>query len=108
MSTLTSHKLVSRRKRVPVAIAIAFASVGLIAAAFAVARKPEIAQPNSVSEEKQDSKPSTPWNLALGNVVVLAPELGLNASAPDEEKIELARVAAKIEGQLINLRQLYR
>ncbi|HEY7556460.1 MAG TPA: AgmX/PglI C-terminal domain-containing protein [Candidatus Binatia bacterium] len=108
MGTLTSHKLVSRRKRVPVGIAIAFASVGLIAAAFAVARKPEIAQPNSVSEEKQDSKPSTPWNLALGNVVVLAPELGLNASAPDEEKIELARVAAKIEGQLINLRQLYR
>jgi hypothetical protein len=108
MGTLTSHKFVSRRKRVPVAIAIALASLGLIAAVFAVARKPEIAQPNSASGEKQDSKPNTPWNLALGNVVVLAPELGLNASAPDKEKIEPARIAARIEGQLINLRQLYR
>ena len=109
MSILTtSLAFASRLKRVPVAITIALASLGLIAVAFAVARKPEIAQPNSASGEKQDSKPSTPWNLALGNVVVLAPELGLNASAPEKGKIEPARIAAKIEAQLTGLRQLYR
>jgi len=109
MSILTtSLTFASRLKRVPVAITIALASLGLIAVAFAVARKPEITQPNSASGEKQDSKPSTPWNLALGNVVVLAPELGLNASAPEKGKIEPARIAAKIEAQLTGLRQLYR
>jgi hypothetical protein len=109
MSRLTtSLEFASRFKRVPVAIAIVLASLGLIAAAFAVARKPEITQPNSAGAEKQASKPSSPWHLALGNVVVLAPELGLNASAPDKAQIEPARIAAKVEAQLTRLRQLYR
>jgi hypothetical protein len=104
----TRHNFASRLKRLPVAITISLASLGLIALVFAMARKPETAQSNNATEEKPESKSSTPWNLALGNVVVLAPELGLKTTAPDGVKIESARVAAKIEAQLTSLRQLYR
>jgi len=104
----THHNFASRRKRLPVAIAIALASLGLIAVAFALARNYETSQPNNATEEKPESKSSAPWNLALGNVVVLAPELGLKTTAPDKAQIEPARVAAKIEAQLLSLRQLYR
>ena len=104
----SSREFASRRKRLPVAIPIALASLGLIAIAFAMARKPETSQPNYATEEKPVSKSSAPWNLALGNVVVLAPELGLKTTAPDKAEIDPARVAAKIEAQLLSLRQLYR
>ena len=104
----SSREFASRRKRLPVAIAIALASLGLIAIAFAMARKSETAQPNDATEEKPESKSSAPWNLALGNVVVLAPELGLKITAPDKAEIEPSRIAARIEAQLLSLRQLYR
>ena len=104
----SSREFASRRKRLPVAIAIALASLGLIAIAFAMARKSETAQPNYATEEKPESKSSAPWNLALGNVVVLAPELGLKITAPDKAEIEPSRIAARIEAQLLSLRQLYR
>ena len=104
--SVTIKEFASHLKRLPVAIAIALASLGLIAVAFAMTRRPETAQSNNASAE--NTKSNAPWNLALGNVVVLAPELGLNASAPDEAKIEPARMAAKIEAQLTSLRQFYR
>ena len=106
--SLSSREFASRRKRLPVAIAIALATLGLIAIVFAMARKLETSQPNYATEEKPESKSSAPWNLALGNVVVLAPELGLKTTAPDKAEIDPARVAAKIEAQLLSLRQLYR
>jgi len=84
------------------------ASLGLIAVAFALARNYETSQPNNATEEKPESKSSAPWNLALGNVVVLAPELGLKTTAPDKAEIEPSRIAARIEAQLLSLRQLYR
>lgn len=109
MSTSTTRRdFASRLKRVPVAVTISLASLGLIAVAFAMARKPETAQSNYARPERPESKSSAPWKLALGNVVFLAPELGFKTTAPDNAKIEPARVAAKIEAQLTGLRQLYR
>jgi len=102
------HNFASRLKRLPVAITISLASLVLIAIVFAMVRKPETSQSNNATEEKPESKSSTPWNLALGNVVVLAPELGLKITAPENTTIEPTRVAAKIEAQLTSLRQLYR
>jgi outer membrane biosynthesis protein TonB len=105
--TTPRHKEASRVKRTPLAIAISSASLGLIALTFAIGGRPEPAQPNA-SAEKQSAEPSTVWNLALGNVVVLAPELGFKTSAPAGMTIDSARVAARIQTQLTGLRQLYR
>jgi len=109
MSILTTiHQFASGLERVPVAVTISLASLGLIVLAFATVRKPETAQPNTAAVENPESKSSTPWNLALGNVVVLAPELGLKTTARDDAKIEPTRLAARIEAQLTPLRRLYR
>jgi hypothetical protein len=96
----------SRLKRIPLAAAISLASLGLIALSFATVRKPETARPAAAREKAAES--STPWHVALGNVVVLAPDLGFKIAASARNKVEPARVAARIEAQLISLRQLYR
>jgi hypothetical protein len=107
MNTLmTDHGLASWRRRVPVAIAIASASLALMAVTFAVVHKTGSIQTNAPGTEKPESQSRAPWNLALGNVVVLARELGLETTAPD--KVDPARLAARIEAQLTGLRQLYR
>jgi hypothetical protein len=105
--TTPGRKQALRVKRTPLAIAISAASLALIALSFATADKPAPAQPKAGAEE-QSAGPSTVWNLALGNVVVLAPELGFKASAPSGMAIDSDRVAARIQNQLTGLRQLYR
>jgi len=52
------------------------------------------------------SKPA--WKVALGDVVVFAPELGFHVKALKDETPDTARVAAQIEAQLGELRDLYR
>ena len=56
----------------------------------------------------QPSRPERIWNFALGNVVVVAPELGFAVKAPGPEIVDAARVAARIEPQLLTIRNLYR
>jgi len=69
---------------------------------------------DSTTEEKnslakEDSKKSqSAWNVALGNVVVIAPELGFAVKGPKDAAIELSRISAKIEAQLLAVRDLYR
>ena len=98
-------------RRIPVATAIAVASLGLIMLSLATARRPEPAAPDpsnaGVVEEPQIDA-QTPWNPALGNVVFFAPELGLQIKAPDNASVERERVAVRVEAQLLGLRQLYR
>jgi hypothetical protein len=105
--TIRQHFL-SRLSRVPIAVTVSLASLVLILVAFAMARKFETRQPDKDAVGKPEAKPRTPWNLALGNVVVLAPELGLTISAPQNANIETARVAARIAAQMTGLRQIYR
>lgn len=109
MATITiGHNPTARAKRLSLAIAISVASLGLIAVAFATVLKPKPAQPIDAGTKKQTGASSPVWNVALGNVVVLAPELGFKVTAPGENEIEPGRVAAKLETQLASLRQLYR
>ena len=61
------------------------------------------------SPAKEDPKNSQPaWNVALGNVVVIAPELGFGVKGPKDAKVEVSRVNAKMEAQLLAVRDLYR
>jgi hypothetical protein len=62
-----------------------------------------------ISTDKEDPNTSQhPWNVALGNVVVIAPELGLGVKSPKDAKIELSRINTKMEAQLLAVRELYR
>ncbi len=100
----------SRIIRLPVAILAALLSLALIVFAFATVRKRSPAAPpdrnGAPVEERKNAGPA--WNVALGNVVVLAPELGLRVDAPDQPSSDALRIAAMIETQLLDLRRLYR
>ncbi|HEX9270722.1 MAG TPA: AgmX/PglI C-terminal domain-containing protein [Candidatus Binatia bacterium] len=60
------------------------------------------------SVKTQKKKTQRAWNIALGNVVVVAPDLGLNAKALKGEQIEESKIAARLESQLQGLREFYR
>src|SRR5262245_33057781 len=68
----------------------------------------------TASEEKDSStaakktKTHRAWNIALGNVVVVAPDLGLNAKSAKGAQVEESKIAARLEGQLQGLREFYR
>src|SRR5499425_3198595 len=61
------------------------------------------------SPAKENLKKIQPaWNIALGNVVVIAPDLRFSVKGPKNAKIELSRINGKIEAQLLPVRELYR
>ncbi len=58
--------------------------------------------------EAQKKKPVHAWNIALGHVVVVVPELGFGATTAQERGVEQEKIIARITGQLQSLRELYR
>jgi hypothetical protein len=60
------------------------------------------------STKTQKTKTQRAWNIALGNVVVVAQDLGLNAKTTKGEQVEEARIAVRLESQLQGLRDFYR
>jgi hypothetical protein len=61
---------------------------------------------SGVKEESARKLPT--WNIALGDLVILAREMGFDAQAGNDALIDEAKVAGKIESQLQGLRDLYR
>ena len=53
-------------------------------------------------------KPSRAWNVALGDVVIVAKELGFKITAENDASIDRDRLLSRIETQLQPLRALYR
>jgi hypothetical protein len=60
---------------------------------------------SSVAAKKKTQRA---WNIALGNVVVVAPDLGLNAKSLKGGQIENSKIMARLESQLQSLREFYR
>jgi len=60
------------------------------------------------SAKVQKKKTQRAWNIALGNVVVVAQDLGLNARDLKGGQVEEAKIAARLESQLLGLRDFYR
>jgi hypothetical protein len=58
--------------------------------------------------EAPRKKPARTWNMALGDVVIVAHEFGFSIRAARETGIEPAKVLARIDSQLQKLRELYR
>lgn len=69
---------------------------------------------DTASTQKDSSAPAKKkktqraWNIALGNVVVVAADLGLNAKVLKGAQVEESKIAARLEGQLHGLREFYR
>lgn len=61
---------------------------------------------SAVKEESAKKLPA--WNIALGDLVILAREMGFNVQGGKEAPIDEAKVAGRIESQLQGLRDLYR
>lgn len=60
------------------------------------------------SVKAQQKKTQRAWNIALGNVVVVAQDLGLNAKTIKGGEVDEAKIAARLESQLQGLREFYR
>src|SRR5919106_3612571 len=54
--------------------------------------------------EKRQKKPHRTWNVALGNVIVVAPDLGFSAKTVKGGQAEESKIAARLESQLQSLR----
>jgi len=68
----------------------------------------EESAPQAMTKTITNKKSQQAWNIALGNIVMVAPELGLTMKGPKEFKIESSRLATVIESQLNSLREFYR
>jgi hypothetical protein len=95
-----------------VAIASCVLGVALIFFAFSVGTKgskkaPPVEREASGAEPAR-KKPARAWNIALGNVVVVAPELGMSVKPAKDPAPEQSKVVARIESQLQSLREIYR
>lgn len=69
--------------------------------------KEETPQPSDGTAKVQN-KSQSPWNLALGNVVAVAPDLGLAVKGPKDFKLDSSRLAAILDSQLGSLREVFR
>jgi hypothetical protein len=98
-------------KRAVIALASCFFGIGLIFWGFRIGyQSPQEERPAETSSPRQATakKPRPVWNVALGNVVVFAPELGFSVKTLKDEEVDQAKIGAKIESQLNDLRDLYR
>jgi cellobiose-specific phosphotransferase system component IIB len=108
MDAKPENKGRSGSRRVIIALASCAFGAGLILLVPQMGSNPE--DKASEKESSIEAKKKTPrsWNIALGNVVVVAPELGFNAKALKGGRVEESKIAARLESQLQGLREFYR
>lgn len=111
MDNLPENKGRSGGRRVVIALASCAFGAALILLALQMSSKSadQTRSPEEDSSAKtQKKKTQRAWNIALGNVVVVAQDLGLNAKTTKGEQVEEAKIAARLESQLQGLRDFYR
>ncbi len=96
--------------RTVIAVTGCIAGVGLILFGFNTATKLEKKEPSGDAKVTvgKSHKTVRAWNVALGDVVIIAEELGFEVNASTAIKNEQAKFQARIESQLQGLRELYR
>jgi SH3 domain-containing protein len=96
--------------RAIVAIASCIFGLGLIIFGFGAkansTNKDAPAERNAVAQAQK--KPVRAWNMALGNVVLVAQELGFGVKISTDHGAEQSKIASRIESQLQRLREIYR
>lgn len=100
----------SRSRRTVIALASFLFGLGLIILALQLERNSEDTEeaPEDSVKQEQKKKAQPAWNIALGNVVVVAPDLGFAVIALKGGRVEESRIVARLESQLQALRELYR
>jgi hypothetical protein len=111
MDNSSENKARSGSRRAIIALTSCVFGAALILLALQIGPKPQDNTGTAGEESSvkpQQKKPQRTWNIALGNVVVVAPDLGFNAKALRAGQVEESKVAARLESQLQGLRELYR
>ncbi len=101
----------SGNKRTIIAVISCVFGIALMALGFSAgsgSKQEPASAPDQVLAENQSKKKIPVWNMALGNIVVVARELGFGARLADGSAVDEGKVASRIEGQLQHLRELYR
>jgi cellobiose-specific phosphotransferase system component IIB len=98
----------SGSRRVMLALVSCALGAALILLVSQMGSNPEDSSSSKESSIEAKKKPSRSWNIALGNVVVVAPDLGFNAKVLKGGRVEESRIAARLESQLQGLREFYR
>ena len=111
MDDLSPSKGRSGGRRAIIALASCVLGAGLILLASQIGSKPDdkasaTAEESSVKVQKK--KIQRAWNIALGNVVIVAQDLGLSAKVLKGGQVEESKIAARLESQLQGLRDFYR
>jgi Bacterial SH3 domain len=95
-------------RRVMIALASCVFGAALILLASQMGSNSADETEKDASAARQKKKTQRAWNIALGNVVVVAPDLGLSAKALKGAQVEQSKIAARLESQLQGLREFYR
>jgi hypothetical protein len=97
--------------RAIIAVVSCVLGVGLIVFGFgaeSISPKEEASVDGVATAQATRKKPLRAWNMALGNVVLVAPELGFGVKTTGESEMPDGKVISRIEGQLQSLREMYR
>src|SRR5215475_10016723 len=108
MNDMAENRGRSGRRRVIIALTSCVFGAALILLASQMGSKSGDETEKNSSAAAPKKKPHRAWNIALGNVVVVAPDLGLSAKALKGAKVEESKIAARLESQLQGLREFYR
>jgi hypothetical protein len=92
--------------RTIIALAGCAFGVGLMVIGIGVGSSSKDRVTIAVKEESAKKLPT--WNIALGDLVILARDMGFDVQAGKDALVDEAKVAGKIESQLQGLRDLYR
>jgi Bacterial SH3 domain len=103
-----TREQISGFKNIRTIIALAGCAFGLGLMVFGLgvgsSSKEQLTSP--VKEASTKKLPA--WNIALGDLVILARDMGFDAKGAKETPIDQTKIAGKIESQLQSLRELYR
>jgi hypothetical protein len=108
MDDRSQNKGRSGSRRIRNALVSCALGAGLIVLVSQMGSNSEDKSSETESSVKAKKKTSRSWNIALGNVVVVAPDLGFNAKVLKGGGVEESKIAARLESQLQAIREFYR
>jgi hypothetical protein len=111
MNGASNSKQQFANRRTVIALTSCVFGVGLILLALQLDRnsQDEAGAPTDKPAKQERKRKAQPvWNVALGNVVIVAPDLGFTVKAVKGGEVEESKIAARLESQLQPLREFYR